>query len=122
MSCPAKTDAVSVTKGIPIVTAAKVTALKPYRAKKIQIFYIFHCILKGLLEVLFIYLGYHLQFLQSRKKPFLECFTVPEKYLCKHAQEKEFINRPDLTPCAQQQEISCWVSRPQEKEYFVQYT
>ena len=86
---------------------------------KIHLAYILMNISKISLESFFIFFGYKLQFLQSNQSQFWSCFTVPEKYICRHGQIHN--NDPEMSPCAQQNLVSCWVSRPKEKEYFLRY-
>ena len=81
--------------------------------------YLLHCIAKIIFELIALYFAYWLQFQQSQKLPFFECFTVPEKYVCKHAED--FYDNPAFSPCSQQEEVSCWVSRPKEKQLFLRY-
>ena len=116
---PSKNENSTQNNQVMLTSDKKATAIQPFKARKIQTAYILSCLMKAFLEVLFIHWGYNLQYLQSRKIPFLDCFTVPEKYLCLHGMENE--NNPDLSPCAQQGEVSCWVSRPKEKQFFLRY-
>ena len=89
---------------------------------KVRAAYAACCLAKLATEILFLYLGYHLQYQMSRKTSFFECFTVPERYLCLHGREfGVHTNSPEMSPCSQQEEVSCWVSRPKEKEYFLRY-
>jgi hypothetical protein len=45
------------------------------------------------------------------------CWTVPEKYTCNHAQ----VFGAAGSACAQQEKVTCWVSRPWEKQIFLYY-
>ena len=71
------------------------------------------------IEVLFLYLGYILQIQQSRTEGFWTkgAWTVPEKYTCNHAQ----VFGAAGSACAQQEKVTCWVSRPWEKQIFLYY-
>ena len=42
--------------------------------------YMLHCLTKIIFELIALYFAYWLQFQQSGKSPFFQCFTVPEKY------------------------------------------
>jgi len=83
---------------------------------KVRVVYILHCIMKFGIEVLFLYLGYILQQQQSLKTG-LDAWSVPEKYTCTHA----LIYGAAGSACAQQEKVTCWVSRPWEKQYFLYY-
>lgn len=83
---------------------------------KVKIVYILHCIMKFGIEVLFLYLGYILQQQQSLKTGW-SAWTVPEKYTCTHAK----VFGAAGSACAQQEKVTCWVSRPFEKQYFLMY-
>jgi len=82
----------------------------------IRIFYIVHCLLKLAVEVVFLYLGYLLQHQQSKAWGWA-AWTVPEKYTCTHALEFGAAG----SACAQQEKVTCWVSRPWEKRIFLYY-
>ena len=97
----------------------KIKTITFQKANNIRLAYIICCLSKIFFELFFIYWAYYLQFLQSRKKSFWDCFTVPEKYICLHGLHHE--NQPNLSPCSQQGEVSCWISRPKEKEFFLRY-
>jgi len=86
---------------------------------KIRIVYILHCFMKLGIEILFLYLGYILQIQQSRAEGFWTkgAWTVPEKYTCNHAQ----VFGAAGSACAQQEKVTCWVSRPWEKQIFLYY-
>lgn len=96
--------------------------------------------MKALLEIICLIFNYHLQVLQSNKyfpeNTLKDAFSVPYKYICELNLEKrsgilnnfsskedfeELKNNPELWPCAQQNEVSCWTSRPEEKTLFVRY-
>ena len=83
---------------------------------KVRVVYILHCIMKFGIEVLFLYLGYILQQQQSLKEGW-QAWSVPEKYTCTHA----LIYGAAGSACAQQEKVTCWVSRPWEKQYFLYY-
>jgi len=83
---------------------------------KVRVMYILHCLMKIGVELLFLYLGYILQQQQS-KTTGLKAWTVPEKYVCTHALEYGAAG----SACAQQEKVTCWVSRPFEKRYFLWY-
>jgi len=83
---------------------------------KVKIVYILHCILKFGIELVFLYLGYILQQQQSLKTGW-NAWEVPEKYTCTHAK----IYGAAGSACAQQEKVTCWVSRPFEKQYFLFY-
>ena len=51
-------------------------------------YYVASCAGKFLMECFFMYLSYEIQFHQSGKSGFLECFTVPEKFICTHGTHK----------------------------------
>ena len=87
---------------------------------KMRLGYILVCIINIILEILFICLAYNLQYNQSRKSG-LSCFTVPERYECFHSEKFLEMGKPELSPCSQQSSVTCWVSRPKEKEYFMRY-
>ena len=46
----------------------------------VQFGYMLHCVTKIIFELIALYFAYWLQFQQSGKLPFFQCFTVPEKY------------------------------------------
>ena len=83
---------------------------------KVRVVYILHCFLKFGIECLFLWLGYRLQQQQSKKEGW-NAWTVPEKYTCTHALEYGAAG----SACAQQEKVTCWVSRPFEKQYFLMY-
>ena len=126
-----------------------VTVLQPFYARKLDIVYIITCVAKILSEFIFIALSYVIQFQQSRilgidtldlsilnintlsttynklqkvkLKPFLETFTVPEKYECNHGERYVLKNLDHMSPCSQQKVVNCWVVRKTEKEIFLRY-
>ena len=87
-------------------------------SSKLKIMYILHCLVKILIELIFLYLNYLLQAQQSQTYDFGffifgQTWTVPERYLC--STEKSIA-------CNQQmQAVSCWISRPFEKTMFLKY-
>lgn len=89
---------------------------------KIRMTYVITCLANIFMELFFVYLGY---LLQCRQNPphtnFFKCMVVPEKYLCEHGREKVALDQATLSPCAQQEEVSCWVVRPMEKQIFLYY-
>lgn len=84
--------------------------------RRIKIVYVVHCFLKLGIELLFLYLGYILQHQQSKAWGWA-AWTVPEKYTCTHALEYGAAG----SACAQQEKVTCWVSRPWEKQMFLYY-
>ena len=88
--------------------------------RKIRLIYILHCLTKLLFESVFIVIGYRIQVRQSRETNIFKAWHIPEKYLCLHGVKHR--DNPEMSACSQQPAgVSCWVSRPQEKEYFVWY-
>lgn len=83
---------------------------------RVRVMYIVHCVIKLGLECLFLYLAYHLQHFQSKVWGW-QCWTVPEKYVCTHALDYGAAG----SACAQQEKVTCWVSRPYEKQIFLYY-
>lgn len=83
---------------------------------RVRIVYIMHCVIKLALECTFLYLAYHLQHFQSKTWGW-QCWTVPEKYVCTHALDYGAAG----SACAQQEKVTCWVSRPYEKQIFLYY-
>lgn len=83
---------------------------------RVRVMYIVHCVIKLGLEMLFLYLAYHLQHFQSKVWGWA-CWTVPEKYVCTHALDYGAAG----SACAQQEKVTCWVSRPYEKQIFLYY-
>jgi len=82
----------------------------------VRIMYIVHCVIKLALECLFLYLAYRLQHFQSKVWGW-KTWTVPEKYVCTHALDYGAAG----SACAQQEKVTCWVSRPYEKQIFLYY-
>lgn len=87
-------------------------------SSKMKSMYIFHCLVKILVECVFLYLNYILQAQQSQVYDFGylywgDTWYVPERYLCK---------TEGTLACNQQLEaVTCWVSRPKEKTYLLHY-
>ena len=128
-------------------TTTKPRLIKPNQAMCVQIIYILHCWFKIIIDAIFIYLSYEMQVRQSQshlpkfsdhyKKvliyqpqnfffkynfnftEFNNAIKITERFLCKHS--LKFPDAPEMSPCSNYKEIACWVSRPQEKEYFVRY-
>ena len=78
---------------------------------QIRVWYLIHCVIKFSLEVMFFYLMYLLQQQQSHRSG-LAGWIVPEKYTCMAGFE---------SACNQQEKVTCWVSRPWEKQIFLIY-
>merc|ERR1711981_1123699 len=109
-----------------------------YVSMQLKVMYILHCSFKILIEFLFLWGNYALQVQQSQKYDFGvlffgESWVVPEKYTCK-------THEPHVDPetgdpnwysqlffdknlaCAQQEHgVTCWISRPNEKTFFLRY-
>jgi len=95
---------------------SKVGTTEVIFTRRIKIVYVIHCFLKLGIEFLFLYLGYILQHQQSKAWGWA-AWTVPEKYTCTHA----LIYGAAGSACAQQEKVTCWVSRPWEKQMFLYY-
>lgn len=95
---------------------SKVATTEVIFTRKIKIVYVVHCFMKLGIEFLFLYLGYVLQQYQSKKTGWA-AWSVPEKYTCTHALEYGAAG----SACAQQEKVTCWVSRPWEKQMFLFY-
>jgi len=95
---------------------SKVGTTEVIFTRRIKIVYVIHCFLKLGIEFLFLYLGYILQHQQSKAWGWA-AWTVPEKYTCTHALEYGAAG----SACAQQEKVTCWVSRPWEKQMFLYY-
>lgn len=95
---------------------SKVSTTEVIFTRKIKIVYVVHCFMKLGIEFLFLYLGYVLQQYQSKQKGWA-AWSVPEKYTCTHALEYGAAG----SACAQQEKVTCWVSRPWEKQMFLYY-
>ena len=112
---------------------------------KIKLVYVIHCILKVMIELVFIVLYYGLQRAQTDNlfhdgpsffgdfwndgSVFGRTWFVPEKYVCDTSEHedidesinKHLIKKTTFSACHQQRQVACWVSRPYEKTILVKY-
>lgn len=107
-------------------------AQKQYVSAKLKTMYILHCCLKLVFEIIFLWGNYVLQVQQSQTYDFGffifgGTWFVPEKWICPTTSphEDNFYAKMFWAPngaCAQQTSgVTCWVSRPNEKTFFLKY-
>lgn len=87
----------------------------------VRAFYILHLILQMGIEVMFLYLNVLLQRNQTGKSGWAG-FRVPERYDCRSKDHtKGYWGDESVNACGQNENVTCWVSRPWEKGIFVMY-
>ncbi|CAG5090950.1 Oidioi.mRNA.OKI2018_I69.PAR.g12783.t1.cds [Oikopleura dioica] len=89
-----------------------------YWTREERICYIFHLIIRLILELLFIAFAYWIQVQQTQKTNFWDVWEVPERFVCEHASKAD---DPKLSPCWADETVTCWIARPREKSLAVKY-
>lgn len=104
---------------------------------RLKMVYIAHCVIKIIVEIVFLWGNYALQLQQSQNYGYgmsiwSRAWTVPEKYVCQTDEQHlsllgadNFYGRMFFSnngACGQNKYgITCWVGKPNEKTFFLRY-
>lgn len=103
------------------------TEIQILKLSHLQSGYIIQRIIMIIVEFVFISIGTYIQdsyvYKDHPEKPsnIWDLWALPEKFFCDHGKQRLIEGKMDLSPCAQQMTVSCWVSRPMEKSIFQRF-